>query len=75
MCYSDYIYSYAEGVGGGEGDDKPRERYEPEELPQGDGLFTDRNTYYEGSGINFDAFDNIPVQVSFIYSLVFFYFY
>ncbi len=53
----------AEGVEPGL-DDKPRERYVPAEMLEGEDAFRERNETHSGSGINFDQYDKIPVKVS-----------
>jgi len=45
-------------------DGKPRERYIPPEMLEGDDAFKDRNETHSGSGINFNQYDSIPVNVS-----------
>ena len=42
----------------------PRERYIPAEFLEGDAIFDERNELYDGTGINFKDYDNIPVNVS-----------
>ena len=44
-------------------DDKPRERYDPIALLEGEAAFSERNETHSGTGINFDHYDKIPVQV------------
>ncbi|CAG7731132.1 unnamed protein product [Allacma fusca] len=48
----------------GEAEEAPKERYCPSEVPEGDELFSERTTDYDGSGINFDAYESIPVSIS-----------
>jgi len=45
-------------------DGKPRERYNPPEMLEGDDAFKERNETHSGSGINFNQYDSIPVNVS-----------
>jgi len=42
----------------------PKERYVPADLLEGDAIFEERNQLYDGSGINFKDYDNIPVHVT-----------
>ncbi len=54
-----------EGAGGGEDPAKPP-IYVPAAELEGDAAFEDRKQYYEGSGINFQKYNDIKFSVSLI---------